>query len=293
VSLRARRASAYAAGSPRRKLVHLLGRVLIYTVLTLVGLTMILPLIWMVTTSLKDPGRIFILPPEWIPIPPHWDNYVRLFQILPFHLFLYNSVKIGVLATLGTLASCSMAAFAFARMRFPGKDIMFGILLATMMIPGQVTLIPIFAMMKWLGWLSTHKPLIVPHWLGGAFGIFLVRQFFMTLPIELVDAARIDGCSFIRIYARIFLPLSKPALATLGIFTFLGSWNNLMGPLIFLNQVETMPVTLGLTLLTLQQGAAYELIEAGSVISVVPMIILFFFGQEHFIQGIARTGIRG
>jgi ABC-type glycerol-3-phosphate transport system permease component len=254
---------------------------------------MILPLFWMVSTSLKSPGKIFILPPQWIPNPPQWNNYVKLFQVLPWHLFLFNSVKIGVLATVGTLIASSMAAFAFARMRFKGKDFIFAINLATMMVPYHVTMIPVFAMMKWLGWLSTHNPLIVPHWFGSAFGIFLMRQFFMTIPAELVDAARMDGCSFTRIFYQIFLPLSKPALATLSMFTFLGSWNNLLGPLVYLNEVETMTATLGMTLLQTEAGARWELMQAGAVISTVPMIIIFFIGQEHFIQGIARTGLHG
>ena len=165
--------------------------------------------------------------------------------MLPFDLFLINSIKIAVFATVGSLLSCSMAAFAFARMRFPGSNVIFAIILATMMIPFHVTLIPLFKLYRDIGWLGTHFPLTVPFFFGTAFGIFLMRQFYLTVPQELVEAARIDGCSFIQIYHRIFLPLSKPALATLGIFTFLGSWNNLMGPLIFLTRVETMTITWG------------------------------------------------
>ena len=186
-----------------------------------------------------------------------------------------------------------MAAFAFARMRFPGRNVVFAIILATMMIPFHVTLIPLFKLYRDIGWLGTHFPLTLPFFFGTAFGIFLMRQFYLTIPQELVEAARIDGCNFIQIYYRIFLPLSKPALATLGIFTFLGSWNNLMGPLIFLTRVETMTITLGLTLLTNQSGGRWELIQAGAVISILPIIVMFFIGQEHFIQGIARTGIKG
>ena len=186
-----------------------------------------------------------------------------------------------------------MAAFAFARMNFPGRNILFAIILATLMIPYHVTLIPLFALYKNIGWLSTHLPLTVPYFFGTAFGIFLIRQFFLTIPQELMDAARIDGCSFIQIYYKIFLPLAKPAMATLGIFTFLGSWNNLIGPLIFLNDVNTMTLTLGLTLLTTQSNGRWELIQAGAVISIIPMILIFLVGQEHFIQGIARTGLKG
>ena len=275
------------------RVLHITGRVLLYSVLAIVGLTMLLPLLWMISTSLKEPGEVLLLPPKWISLPPQWGNYSRLFDVLPFDLFLINSVKIAVFATVGSLLSCSMAAFAFARMRFPGRNVIFAIILATMMIPFHVTLIPLFKLYRDIGWLSTHLPLTVPFFFGTAFGIFLMRQFYLTIPQELVEAARIDGCNFIQIYYRIFLPLSKPALATLGIFTFLGSWNNLMGPLIFLTKVETMTITLGLTLLTNQSGGRWELIQAGAVISILPIIVMFFIGQEHFIQGIARTGIKG
>ena len=193
---------------------------------------MLLPLLWMISTSLKDSGEVLLLPPKWISIPLQWGNYPKLFEVLPFDLFLINSIKIAVLATVGSLLSCSMAAFAFARMRFPGSNAIFAISLATMMIPFHVTLIPLFKLYRDIGWLGTHFPLTVPFFFGTAFGIFLMRQFYLTVPQELVEAARIDGCSFIQIYYRIFLPLSKPALATLGIFTFL-------------TKVETMTITWG------------------------------------------------
>ena len=273
------------------RVLHITCAVLLYT-----GLTSLAPqapsLLWMISTSPRI-RRVLLLPPKWISIPPQWGNYPRLFDVLPFDLFLINSIKIALFATVGALLSCSMAAFAFARMRFPGKNVIFAIILATIMIPFHVTLIPLFKLYRDVGWLSTHLPLTVPFFFGTAFGIFLMRQFYLTIPQEMVEAARIDGCSFIQIYYRIFLPLSKPGLATLGIFTFLGSWNNLMGPLIFLTKVETMTITLGLTLLTNQSGGRWELIQAGAVISILPIVVMFFIGQEHFIQGIARTGIKG
>lgn len=287
-----------AAGVPMhrsyaRNPLRVVSRALLYLLLIGVGATMLLPLVWMVSTSLKAPGVIFILPPQWLPNPPQWSNYVTLFEVLPFGNFLFNSIKIATIATFGSLLSSSMSAFAFARMRFPGRNIIFAILMATLMIPFHVTLIPLFALYKSLGWLGTHLPLTVPFFFSTAFGVFLIRQFYLTIPQELVDAARIDGCTFIQIYYKIFLPLSKPALATLAIFTFLGSWNNLIGPLVYLNEVPSMTVTLGLTLLTTQAGARWELIQAGAVISILPIIIIFLLGQEHFIQGIARTGLKG
>ena len=285
--------TAASDGLTTHRVLYIGGRVLLYLLLTVVGATMLLPLLWMISTSLKTSGEVLLLPPKWISLPPQWGNYPKLFDVLPFDLFLFNSIKIAVIATVGALLSCSMAAFAFARMRFPGKNIIFAVILATMMIPFHVTLIPLFALYRDLDWLGTHLPLTVPFFFGAAFGIFLMRQFYLTIPQELVEAARIDGCNFIQIYYRIFLPLSKPALATLGIFTFLGSWNDLMGPLIFLTKIETMTVTLGLTLLTSQAGGRWELIQAGAVISILPIVVMFFIGQEHFIQGIARTGLKG
>ena len=285
--------AAASEGLTSYRVRYITWRVLLYSVITLVGATMLLPLLWMISTSLKEPGAVLLLPPKWISIPLQWGNYPKLFDVLPFDLFLINSIKIAVFATVGALLSCSMAAFAFARMRFPGKNIIFAVILAMIMIPFHVTLIPLFKLYRDIGWLSTHLPLTVPFFFGTAFGIFLMRQFYLTIPQEMVEAARIDGCSFIQIYYRIFLPLSKPGLATLGIFTFLGSWNNLMGPLIFLTKVETMTITLGLTLLTNQAGGRWELIQAGAVISILPITVMFFIGQEHFIQGIARTGIKG
>ena len=285
--------AAASDGLTTYRTLYIAGRVLLYSVLAIVGLTMLLPLLWMISTSLKEPGEVLLLPPKWISVPLQWGNYPRLFDVLPFDLFLFNSIRIAIFATVGSLLSCSMAAFAFARMRFPARNVIFAIILATMIIPFHVTLIPLFKLYRDIGWLGTHLPLTVPFFFATAFGTFLMRQFYLTIPQELVEAARIDGCNFIQIYSRIFLPLSKPALATLGIFTFLGSWNNLIGPLIFLTKVETMTITLGLTLLTNQAGGRWELIQAGAVISILPIIVMFFIGQEHFIQGIARTGIKG
>jgi multiple sugar transport system permease protein len=221
----------------------------LHLVLIFVSIVMAAPMLWTLSTSLKQPGVIFTYPPQWIPNPVDWDNYRQLFVQLPMAIFLLNSFKIATIATTGQVISCAMAAFAFARLRFPARNLLFFILLATLMVPTHVTLIPTFFIMRWLGWIDTHWALTVPWWMGGAFGTFLLRQFFLTIPTEMMEAAKIDGAGYWRIFWRIYMPLSGPALATLAVFTFMASWNNLLGPLIFLNSEDKMTVTLGLTLL--------------------------------------------
>ena len=268
-------------------------KVLAYIVMALGSLTMIIPFLWMLSTALKEPGQIFMMPPQWIPRPIVWSNFRRAWSSLPFALFSSNSFKISLLGTVGTLLSCSWAAYAFARLRFQGKDVLFAIVLSTMMIPGQITMIPIFIVMKSLGWYDTHLPLWVPHFFGSAFGTFLLRQFFSSLPTELDDAAKIDGCNPFQIYWKIFLPLSKPALATLGVLTFLGSWNNLLGPVIYLKTIEKFTLMVGLSFFQGQYVTDFSLLMAGSLISLLPIILLYMVAQKYFVQGIALTGIKG
>jgi multiple sugar transport system permease protein len=265
----------------------------LHLVLILVSIVMAAPLLWTLGTSLKQPGVIFTYPPQWIPNPVDWDNYRQLFLQLPMGLFLLNSFKIATIATIGQVISCAMAAFAFARLRFPARNLLFFILLATLMVPTHVTLIPTFFIMRWLGWIDTHWALTVPWWMGGAFGTFLLRQFFLTIPTELMEAAKIDGAGYWRIFWRIYMPLSGPALATLAVFTFMGSWNNLLGPLIFLNSTEKMTVTLGLTLLQGQYYSQWTLLMAGAIVSVIPTLIVFFMAQKYFVEGIVRAGLKG
>lgn len=286
-----RRASSRSLGG---RVLEVLGKLVLYVLLLVVALWMLLPFAWMVSTSLKEPGNVFILPPQWIPNPLRWQNYLDLTQELPFHLFALNSIKIAVLAVTGALLSDSMGAFAFARVRFRGRDAIFTVLLATMMIPGTVTLIPVFIIMKGLGWLNTHYPLIVPWYFGGAFGTFFLRQFFLTLPQDFVDSARMDGCRFFGVYWRIFLPLAKPALATLAIFSFMGSWNDLISPLIYLNDTSKMTLPLGLAMLKggMRQPGHYTLVMAGAVVAVLPVLVLFFAAQKYFVQAVVRSGLR-
>jgi ABC-type glycerol-3-phosphate transport system permease component len=264
-----------------------------YVLLTAVALLMVGPFLWMVSTSMLGEGDMFRSPPQWIP--EHWNlrNYREIMDVLPMGRMLLNSFTIALSATLGQLASCALAAYAFARMRFRGRTALYFILLATMMIPAQVTMIPVFLIMKFLGWIDTLYALIVPAFFGGAFGTFLLRQFFATIPAELEDAARIDGCGRFRIFWRIVLPLSGPALTTLALFTFMAYWNDLLGPVIYLSSIEKATLTLGLA--NLQSGAMttrYDLLMAGAVLSVLPILVLFILGQRWFIRGVATTGLK-
>ena len=277
----------------KKKAVNLIKKAVAYLLLTLGALTMIIPFLWMLSTALKDTGELFRYPPVWIPKPLVWENFIEVFNTLPFALFFLNSSRIALLGTLGTLISCSSGAYAFARLRFPGKETLFKLVLLTMMIPGQVTMIPVFIVMRYLGWYDTHLPLWVPSFFGSAFGIFLLRQFFSSLPAELDDAAKIDGCNYLQIFCIIYLPLSKPALATLGILTFMGSWNNLLGPVIYLKTIEKLTLTIGLSFFQGQFITNYSLLMAGSLMSILPILILYILAQKYFVRGIALTGIKG
>jgi ABC-type glycerol-3-phosphate transport system permease component len=278
------------------KYARLLSNSFVHVILIIVAVSMIFPLVWLVSTSLKHPGKQFVFPPQIIPIPVYFKNYVDLFDLLPMWQFMLNSAKISILSVIGTCLSSSLAAYAFARLRFRGRNFLFMVLLATMMIPGQVTLIPTFIIMRYLGWYDNHAALIVPSFFGGAFSVFVLRQFYLTIPQDYIDSAQIDGASFFRIFWAIFLPLGMPALATVAVFNFLWSWNDLFGPLIYLSTDSKMTVTLGLTLLVGRAGTTagrWGVIMGGALLGVIPMLILYFFGQKYFVQGLARTGIKG
>ncbi|NMB13038.1 MAG: carbohydrate ABC transporter permease [Firmicutes bacterium] len=253
---------------------------------------MLLPFFWMVSTSLKEPGAVFLYPPQWIPDPIDWSNYTRIFQVLPFSRFYLNSFIHAGSVTILQLITCSLAGYAFARLRFPGRDTLFMGYLATLMIPGQVVIIPNFILLRTIGWIDTYQALILPNAFS-AFGTFLLRQFFMSLPEELEDAARIDGCGYFGIYWYVILPLSKPALTSLTIFTFLGQWNNFIWPLIVINSVEMNTLTVGLRTLQGQYNTAWTLLMAGSVLALLPILIMFFLGQRYFIKGVTLTGMGG
>jgi ABC-type glycerol-3-phosphate transport system permease component len=272
-----------------------------YLVLVLLALSFLLPFIWMFTSALKDSSQIFTVPPKWIPNPALWENFYNAWTELPFNMWLYNTVvKYAVPVTIGTVVSSAVAAYGFARLQWRLRDALFAVCLATMMVPGQVTLVPLFIVFKNLGWVNTMRPLVIPSFFGGgAWNIFLLRQFFMTLPIELSDAARIDGASELGILFRIVLPLAKPALTVVALFRFMGAWNDYFGPLVYLSSQQQWTLARGLERL---RGSAYEVgssrmaypyLMAVSSIITLPILVAFFFAQRTFIEGISLTGIKG
>ena len=271
--------------------------------LVLIGLSLLfmLPLIWMVSTSLKPIEETMQIPPVFIPSRILWQNYPKAFAYnadqlgyVPFLIYGRNTLVLCLLSVSGAVVSNALVAYAFARLRWPGRDLFFALTLATMMVPFPVTMVPVYALYRTLGWTGTFRPLWVSSWLGSAFFIFLLRQFFMTLPFELSEAARIDGCSEWQIFRQIILPLSKPALAVVALFTFMGTWNDFLGPLIYLQDQKLFTLGLGLQAFQSQNGGTqWNLLMAASTMVVAPVLILFFFAQKQFIQGIAVTGLKG
>ncbi len=265
-----------------------------YTILAILGAIFIMPFLWIVSTSFKADEAIFAIPPQWIPETLHWQNYSGVFERMPFLTYVKNSVFITVLTIVGVILSSSVVAYSFGCLKWPGRDALFVFVLATMMLPMQVTMIPVFVLFKEFGWLNSFKPLIVPAFFGGgAFNIFLLRQFFRTIPKDLLDAARIDGCSELRIYWSIVLPLAKPALATVAILTFMFTWNDFLGPLIYLSDQMMGTIALGLAIFVGQHENEWGMLMAASVLMMLPMIFIFFFFQRHFIQGFTMSGIKG
>ena len=252
----------------------------------------LVPLLWIAVTSLKTPDQLFQYPPRWIPDHPTLANYRYLFDKVPIGRYSLNSAEVAGLSTVGHLISCSLAAYAYARLRFAGRSALFYVQLGTLMIPYQVTMIPVFILMRVFGWVDTYYPLVVPWFLGGAFGTFLLRQFFMTIPTELDDAAKIDGCSPFAIYRRIYLPLAAPALTDLAIFVFMYQWNDLLTPVIYISTPEKFTLTLGLAFFKGTVVTRWNLIMAGALISAVPILILYAAAQRYFVQGIALTGLK-
>ncbi len=270
-------------------------RAFIWVVLLVGALVMALPFFWLVSSSLKLEQRVFQFPPQWIPDPVRFENYVEALTYKPFHLYVKNTLIIVFLNEIAILWSASFCAYGFARIQFPGRDFWFAVVLATMMVPYFVLMVPTFVIFTRLQWIDTFLPLTVPAFFGGgAFNIFLLRQFFRTIPAELADAARIDGCSEFGIYARIMLPLAKPALTTVAIFTFLGGWNDFIGPLLYLNSPEKFTVSIGLaTFRSAMYTPRWNLMMAASAAMVLPVILVFFLAQRYFVQGIVMSGLKG
>lgn len=272
------------AGKASRLAVHIL--------LAVGALLMIMPFLWMISTSFKSFADSMSVPPKWLPVEWHPDNYLRVIQTIDFGTYYLNTVIVTVGRTAGQLILCSLAAYAFASLRFPFKNAIFLALLAVLMVPSQVVMIPSFVIMREFNWLDTFYVLIVPG-IFSAFGTFLLRQFFMTLPKDLEEAAKIDGCSYFRIYWNIYLPLSKAALVSLAIFTILASWNDLLWPLIMTSSEEIRVLSIGISSFQGQHSTDYPLLMAGALMATLPIIILFIFLQRYFIEGIAMNGIKG
>jgi multiple sugar transport system permease protein len=275
-----------------RTLKRALGWSVFYVALSAGAIAMVLPLIWMVSGSLKEPDQIFAIPVQWVPDPARWQNYSEALSSAPFGRYFFNSIFIGTCTTLSVLFFASLAGFGFAKYTFIGRNVLFIAILSTLMVPFQVIMVPLYLLMRDFHWLNTYLALIVPGGMS-AFGIFLMRQFILTLPDELFDAARIDGSGEFGTYVRLVLPLSKPPLAALAIFTFLDSWNSLLWPLIVVNDDNLRPLALGLSEFQSRYGTSYHYLLAASTVAVIPVIVLFVLLQKQFIQGIVLTGLKG
>lgn len=266
--------------------------VILHVALIIGAAVMIFPFLWSITSSLKSVSQIFIVPPEFIPNPFVWSNYPDSLKAMPFGRAYWNSFYITVLIVGVQLITASMAAYAFAKMRFPGVNILFILFLATMMVPKQVTMVPTYMIMSKIGWLDTHLALIVPGALFNAFSVFLLRQFIMGIPKELEEAAVVDGANPLRIYWSVILPLVKPALAAVGIFSFMGTWNNFLEPLIYLSTPDLFTVPLMLNYFKGLYATDWGLMMAGSTISIIPVLVIYIIAQKHIIEGVALTGIK-
>jgi multiple sugar transport system permease protein len=271
-----------------------------YLVLIVLAFSFTLPFFWMVTSAIKDDSQVYTIPPIWFPKPAHWENFPGAWGSYPFNLYMMNTIfRFALPSTLGVTLSSALVAYGFARLRWPGRDLLFSLCVATMMIPFAVTMVPLFITFKHLGWLNSYRPLVVPAFLGSPYFIFMLRQFFRTIPEELSDAARIDGASEFGIMWRVVLPLAKPALTVVALLQFMWAWNEYLGPVIYLNEQDRWPIALGVAYLretVYSLGAlelAYPYLMAVSTIVTLPILIAFFFTQRAFIEGISLTGLKG
>jgi len=265
----------------------------LYLVLFAVGVTFMVPMLWVLSTSLKKSAEVFVQPIEWLPRQAQWDNYVEIFQLLPFARFIRNTMVVTVFGTVGVLLSSLLVGYSLARLRWPGRNVVFVLLLGTMMMPEVTLLIPQFVVYKTIGWLDTFYPLIVPSWFGWAFYTFLMRQFMMGIPFELDEAARIDGAGSFRILFQLIAPNAKPALATIAIFSFLAHYNDFMAPLIFLSSNDNFTIALGLYWFAGRWGRFWHLVMAASTVTLAPVITLFILAQQYFVKGLQFSGIAG
>ncbi len=294
-------ASASAVGHPRRRYAKRSRRQwpILYIMLSLLAIVFMFPFFWTISTSLKTARELFLFPPSVFPESPQFENYARVNEFVPFFRWAWNTVFVVSLSTLGAVASASIVAYSFARFDYPGRELIFLLTLGTMMLPSEVTLIPQYIMFNKIRWIDTYRPLIIPAYFGGgAFNIFLMRQFIMALPRDLDESALIDGASYFTIFAKVLLPLCKPVVATVAVLGFLAGWNDFMGPLIYLNNSSRFTLSLGLRYFHLNPGQmggmpSDHLLMAGCVMSSAPSIVIFFCAQRFFVQGIAMSGIKG
>ena len=270
-----------------------IGKIITYILLISLSVIFMIPFVWLLSSCLKSNEYIFDMPPKWIPVPIEFSNYVEVFRQVPFFRFLANTLKIAVPVLVANVFVSAMVGYAFARFRAPGKNVLFMLLLSTMMLPSQVTMIPLFIMFKEVGWVDTLLPMIVPVFFGGsALYVFLFRQYYATFSASLGEAARIDGAGYFKTFTHVYLPMSKPILITVGIFSFMGSWNDFMGPLIYLNDMNNFTLAIGLNMFKTQYIQNWNYTMAYNVMIVAPLIILFFVAQKSFIQGIVITGTK-
>ena len=268
-------------------------KLLIHLILLAGVVIMMIPLAWTLSTSLKPVSDLFVFPPIWIPDPIMWSNYAEAVTAIPFWRYLANTVLITALVIIGKVLSVSLVAFAFSRLEWAGRNVLFLVMLATMMLPPHVTLIPQFILFKQLGWINTFLPLIVPEWFGGPYMTFLMRQFFMTIPLDLDESARIDGASSLQIYWRIIMPMSRPVLIAVVILVFNNTWNDFLRPLLYLQSPTRYTLQLGLRFFMGEASTSWHLLMAASVLTMLPVLVLFFVGQRYFLQGVVFTGVKG
>ena len=268
-------------------------RTIAYTIVIIMAVAYIFPLYWLLVTALKTDVEIFAQPPPIIPPNPQWQNFADSTTYIPFWRYMWNTIAISGLTVLGTVLSCTFVAYGFARMQWPGRNIVFLIYLSTIMLPSQVTLIPLYLIFRDLRWVGTFLPLVVPHFFGSALYVFLLRQFLLTIPQELSDAARIDGASELGILWHVMIPLMRPALAVVALFTFVQTYRDFLGPLIYLQNQQDWTISLGLKLFQNMYGAQWQLMMAASTLAMLPTMVLFFFTQKTFVRGIALTGLKG
>jgi multiple sugar transport system permease protein len=265
----------------------------VFLLLLIGSITYLIPLGWMLSTALKSDQQVYLVDSGWIPDPVVWQNFVKAVTLFPFLRYFRNSLITSVIPVIGMVLSSVMVAYAFARIKWPGRDLLFMLLLSTLMLPAQVTMIPVYVIWARLGAINTFVPLILPFFFGGAWNIFLIRQFLRGIPQDLTDAAIIDGASHFGILWRIMIPLSKPVLATVAVLQFLANWNNLLGPVLYLNNEKLYTLMVGLTYFRTEYRTSWQHLMAASLLVLLPSVIIFFAGQKYFVQGIALTGLKG